>query len=88
MASFSNVEQTFQLLPLVFELISAVQKGDSKLGQEKVRLFQARIAECRAILESLPGGDLTASQQQELIEYYQQRLRRKRFEMFENDMSF
>jgi len=41
--------------------------------------LQEQISRCRQLLDELPGGDLTFEQQNELMAFYQSKLKRKRY---------
>jgi len=74
----SEFEQKFDFLPAVFRLLHHVEGGNKDDSQKVATSLLQRLSECRKLLETLPGGHLTANQQSELFEYYQNRLIRKR----------
>lgn len=73
-----TIESVFQIAPLLLKILSSLESGNKDEQQKLSALVAQRIHEGRKILDSLPGGDLTAEQQQQLLEFYQQRLQRKK----------
>mmetsp|Transcript_36633 Transcript_36633/g.62905 ORF Transcript_36633/g.62905 Transcript_36633/m.62905 type:complete len:108 (+) Transcript_36633:28-351(+) len=62
----SMAEQRFQLLPCVISMLQCVNKNDSDGASQAAQNFQKKIKNIKEHIESLPGINLSETQQKQL----------------------
>ncbi|XP_027050488.1 uncharacterized protein LOC113677848 [Pocillopora damicornis] len=63
-----DVAKEFNLLPIIFETIQALQKtNDPQEFTKKVNGFRAKLQHCRALLDKIPGIEMSCEEQKELL---------------------
>lgn len=68
----------FNLLPLIFETIQALQKtSDPQELTKKVNSFRSKLQHCRALLDNISGVEMSCEEQKELLRKCQAQYREK-----------
>ncbi|XP_078350610.1 mediator of RNA polymerase II transcription subunit 9-like [Oculina patagonica] len=63
-----DVAKEFNLLPMIFETIQALQKtNDPQEFTKKVNSFRAKLQHCRTLLDKIPGIEMSCEEQKEML---------------------
>ncbi|KAK2568558.1 hypothetical protein P5673_006486 [Acropora cervicornis] len=73
-----DVAKEFNLLPLIFETIQALQKtSDPQELTKKVNSFRSKLQHCRSLLDNISGVEMSCEEQKELLRKCQAQYREK-----------
>ncbi|KAM7442756.1 mediator of RNA polymerase II transcription subunit 9 [Porites harrisoni] len=73
-----DVAKEFNLLPVIFETIQALQRtSDPQELTKKVNTFRSKLQHCRTLLDKIPGLEMSGEEQKEMLNKYQAQYKEK-----------